>query len=190
MPTTSFTLLQKLRDPNDAAAWDRFVELYLPLLFFWARKLPAAGADPADLVHDVFVKLMQELPKSSYDPAFGGFRSWLRSVCQNHWRDHRRKRAHHVVQADDAQLEALAAADDGLERFWNEDYNSLLACAAFRLLEGEFDPITRAAFVEVVLNDCPVTEVARQFGLTPNAISMRKFRVVRRLRQELAEFLE
>jgi DNA-directed RNA polymerase specialized sigma24 family protein len=42
----------------------------------------------------------------------------------------------------------------------------------------------------VVLKDRPVHEVAQQLGLTPNAISMRKFRVVRRLRQELAEFLE
>jgi hypothetical protein len=32
MHTTSATLLQKLRDPSDVAAWERFVELYLPLL--------------------------------------------------------------------------------------------------------------------------------------------------------------
>jgi RNA polymerase sigma-70 factor, ECF subfamily len=187
---TSFTLLQKLRNPTDTAAWDRFVDLYLPLLFFWARQLTAGSADPADLVHDVFVKLMEELPKFAYDPARGGFRGWLRTVCHNHWRDHLRKRAHHLVQAEDAQLAALVATDDGLEQFWNQDYHALLVRQAFRLLQDEFDPTTRAAFVEVVLKDRPVHEVAQQVGLTPNAVSMRKFRVVRRLRQELADFLE
>ena len=188
MHKTSITLLQKLRDPNDVAAWHRFIELYLPLLFFWARKLPMKGADPDDLVQDVLLKLVQKLPEFNYDPEGGGFRNWLRTLCHNHWRDHWRKRANRVHQADEAHLEALEVTDLGLEQFWNEDYYGLLVAETFRIIESEFDPTTRAAFVEVVMNERPVNEVARELGVTPNAVSMRKFRVLQRLRQELAEF--
>jgi RNA polymerase sigma-70 factor (ECF subfamily) len=188
--TTSLTLLQKLRDPNDTASWERFVDLYLPLLFFWARRLPVDGMDPADLVQDVFVKLVRELPQFTYNPANGGFRNWLRTVCMNCWRDHQRKRANHLVQADEAQLAALTARADGLEQFWAQDYHAMLMREAFRILEEEFDPLSRAAFKGVVLEGRSVQAVAEEHGTTPNAISMRKFRVVRRLREELADFLD
>ena len=105
-------------------------------------------------------------------------------------RDHQRKRANHLVQADAAQLSALASADDGLEQFWNQDYVAFLATEAFKILEKEFDPTTRAVFVEVAMNGRAVKDVAQQLGLSPNAVSIRKFHVMRRLRHELAEFLE
>src|SRR5258708_5514607 len=124
MHNTSPTLLQKLRDPSDVAAWERFVELYLPLLMHWARKLPARGAEPADLVQDVFVKLTQELPKFPYEPAQGRFRGWLRTVCVNQWRDYQKKRANQLGQADTAQLADVTSADDGLEQFWNREFTA------------------------------------------------------------------
>ena len=189
MHETSETLLQKLRDPTDAAAWYRFVELYLPLLFYWARRLPLKGADPDDLVQDVLLKLVQKLREFNYDPDGGGFRKWLRTLCNNHWRDHWRKRANRVRQADEARLEGLEVADVGLERFWNEDYFGFLVAETFKIIEREFDSSTRTAFVEVVMNGRTVNEVARDLGLTPSAISMRKFRVLQRLRQELVEFV-
>jgi RNA polymerase sigma factor (sigma-70 family) len=190
MYTTSLTLLQKLRNPENAAAWDRFVELYFSLLSYWARKVPLQGLEPADLVQDVFVKLLRVVPTFAYDRARGGFRSWLRTVCHNHWRDHLGKPANRLVQADDVHLEALAAADDGLEQFWNLEYDAILIAEAFRLLETEFDPISREIFTKVMLNGRPVQEVAENLGITSNAASTRKFRILRRLRQELTEFLE
>ena len=41
-----------------------------------------------------------------------------------------------------------------------------------------------------MVNDWPAAEVARQLGITENAVYIAKLRVLRRLRQELAEFLE
>jgi hypothetical protein len=39
MDRTPVSLLERLRRPNDQAAWERFVQLYTPLLCHWARKL-------------------------------------------------------------------------------------------------------------------------------------------------------
>lgn len=185
---TSKTLLEKLRDPNDVAAWHRFVELYLPLLFWWARQLPLQGFDPEDFVQDILLKLVQKLPEFQYDPDGGGFRNWLRTLCHNHWRDHCRKLANRVSPANEAGLADLEVTDLDLERFWNEDYYGLLVAKTFRIMESDFDPTTRTAFTEVVLKERSVKEVAQELGLTPNAVSLRKIRVLQRLRQEFAEF--
>ena len=189
---TSQTLLEKLRDPTDSTAWDRFVSLYTPLLLSWARRLRLQGTDPADLVQDVFVKLLRELPQFRYDPKKGNFRSWLRTLCFHQWTDYRRKHGIRLRQLGNSELAALETTDDGLEEFWTREFNGFLVRQALRICDelcGEFEPQTIFAFKEVMMNHRPVNEVAQQLGIAPNAVSLAKVRVLQRLRRELKEFL-
>src|SRR5262249_48901633 len=61
----------------DQRAWERFVDLYSPLLYFWARRLEQQETDALDLVQEVFLQLHQKLPEFRYDRR-QSFRSWLR----------------------------------------------------------------------------------------------------------------
>src|SRR5687768_5078078 len=79
MNETSASLLERLRRPADAEAWSRFVELYTPVLFAWARGVGLQDADAADLVQDVLAGLLRSLPTFQYDPG-KSFRAWLRTV--------------------------------------------------------------------------------------------------------------
>jgi hypothetical protein len=63
MNTTSASLLDRLRQTADPAAWERFVRLYTPLLCHWARRLGLASQDVEDLVQDVFAVLLRKLPE-------------------------------------------------------------------------------------------------------------------------------
>src|SRR5690349_24606068 len=90
MDTTPVSLLERLRQPGQADAWERFVELYTPLLLYWARKCGLQPQDAADLVQDVFTTLVQKLPEFTYDHR-RTFRGWLRTVALNKWRDRRRR---------------------------------------------------------------------------------------------------
>jgi RNA polymerase sigma-70 factor (ECF subfamily) len=83
MNTTSPSLLYRLRQPNEQDAWSRFVKLYTPLLQCWARRLTVQDQDTADLVQDVFTKLVQKLPQFKYQPG-NSFRNWLWTVTRNH----------------------------------------------------------------------------------------------------------
>ncbi len=58
MNTTPPSLLQQLRSPDDQRAWRRFVDLYTPLLFYWARRVGLQESDAADLVQEVFTVLV------------------------------------------------------------------------------------------------------------------------------------
>ena len=90
MNSTHSSLLERLRRPDDVEAWDRFVRLYTPLLFHWARGAGLRDPDAADLVQDVLVVLVRKLPEFHYDPR-KSFRAWLRTVTLNKWRERLRR---------------------------------------------------------------------------------------------------
>jgi len=90
MATTSSSLLERLRQPEATEAWQRFVHLYTPLLYYWARGTGLPEHDAADLVQDVLVVLVQKLPEFRYD-AGQSFRGWLRTITLNKWRERCRR---------------------------------------------------------------------------------------------------
>ena len=181
MTTTPASLLEQLRGPVDQAAWTRFVRLYTPLLWAWARRLGLDPADAADLVQDVFVVLVKKLPDFRYDRD-KSFRAWLRTVAVNRWRDLRRRRP--LPTAPAGAVVDQAAADDG--DFLDEyEYRRRLAARALQLVRGDFEPATWKAFWECTVAGRPVAAVATELGLTANAVYLAKGRVLRRLREEL-----
>ena len=50
MYTTSSGLLERLCQPQEQSAWERFGKLYTPLLFQWADRLDVHDPEAADLV--------------------------------------------------------------------------------------------------------------------------------------------
>jgi hypothetical protein len=69
--STSVTLLERVRRRDDQAAWECFVTLYTPLFFRWAQRAGLSDDDAADLVQDVLMVLMKELPTFEYDRPAG-----------------------------------------------------------------------------------------------------------------------
>src|SRR5947207_8562058 len=111
MHTTSLSLLERLRWPEEQETnWRRFVQLYTPFLFHWARKLGLSAEDAADLAQEVLVLLVQKLPEFTYDPK-RSFRGWLRTVTVNKYRDYCR-RGRVPVAADGADFLANLEAND------------------------------------------------------------------------------
>ena len=169
------------------------MQLYTPLFLAWARKLGLQAQDAADLVQELLAKLLRELPKFQYDPAKKNFRGWLRTVCFNLCRDWQRARAARGGVGSDAGLSSVMGADDGLHDFWQQEHDAFLVRQALRVfteLEGEFEPHTLTACREVVLRERAPEDVAQELGVAVNVVYIAKLRVLRRLRQELAEFLE
>ena len=82
METTSLSLLRRVRNPLDEAAWGRLVDLYAPFLHAWGRNAGLSDSDAADLVQEVLRVLVKKLPEFEYDPS-KSFRSWLKTVTVN-----------------------------------------------------------------------------------------------------------
>lgn len=186
MHTTKASLLLRLRDPAQKEAWTRFVDLYTPLLYYWLRQRGVQEQDAADLVQEVFVLLLQKLPQFAYD-AKGSFRTWLRTVTLNKWREKQRRLRPDNIAPD--QLADCAGADDE-EPFWEAEYRDQLIRRALELMQADFQPTTWQACWEVVAKARPAAEVAGELGLSVGAVHAARFRVLARLREELAGLID
>ena len=107
MFVTPASLLYRLRRPEENLAWHRFVELYSPLLFHWAKQLGYQESDGADLVQDVFVILWRKMPEFEYDPT-KSFHAWLKTLFINRYRSLQRNRdLRHTSLAEQESMEEL-----------------------------------------------------------------------------------
>ena len=187
MHTTSASLLLRLRQPDEQRAWDQFVDLYTPLLFHWSLRLGLKEADAADLVQDVFLVLSQQMAAFQYDGR-KSFRGWLRTILHNKFHD-RRRRAALPFAGGEVTLDQLPSPEPDADLDETE-YRQFLVSRALEVMQAEFQPTTWKACWEHVVADRPAADVARELGITPNAVYLAKSRVLRRLRVELDGLLD
>ncbi len=187
MDTTSATLLERLRQPGDAEAWTRFVQLYTPLLFRWAKRLTQRDEDAADLVQEIFLLLLQKLPEFEYQPG-RSFRGWLHTVMVNKWRE-RQRRPSPIALADLAIL-TNHPAPDSLGALDEAEYRQYLVDRALQLAQAEFEPACWKACWEHVVSGRPASAIGAELGMTAGAVYVAKHRVLRRLRHYLQGLLD
>jgi RNA polymerase sigma-70 factor (ECF subfamily) len=188
MEKTSASLLEQLRVAPAPETWSRFVKLYTPLLFFWARKLGLRDADAADLVQDVFTTLVQKMPSFHYDQQ-KSFRSWLRTILMNKGRDALRRAAQSPLADGAAGLSGVADPDEAVALV-EAEYRQHLLNHALELMQREFPVKTWKACWEHVVMGRPAAEVAAELGIVVGAVYVAKSRVLARVRQELAGLLD
>lgn len=188
MLTTPASLLYRLKQTDEVAAWQRFVDLYTPLLFHWAQQLGEQESDRADLVQDVFLILWRKLPEFEYD-AGKSFHAWLKTIFMNRFRT--RLRDKRGITCDAGSLQQVEqSAGDFSAQLADEDDRRYLIRQAFRLIENEFSAVQQQIFRDYVLEEQPPEQVAAKFGLSPGTVYSTKSKILSRLRQELHQILD
>ena len=187
MYTTPLSLLERLRGRVEAEAWDRFVHLYTPLLFHWARRTGLQESDAADLVQDVFVVLLRKLPEFHYDH-HKSFRAWLRTVTLNKWREWQRRPA--LMSVPGGEVLEEIPAPDAMSAFEEAEYRRHVIGQALDILRPEFPERTWEAFWRYAVLGEDAAAVAQALDLSPGSVYAAKSRVLARLRQEVAGLLD
>lgn len=186
MTTTSESLLFRLQQREDSAdesAWQQFVHIYTPLIFYWARKTGMAQSDASDLVQDVLTLVFQKLPEFKYD-AGRSFRGWLRTVTLNKYREIHRRKSSRLATASESILEKLAPVGVA-ESTWDIDYARLLVNQTMEMMQPDFAPDTWKALKLVMAGSHTVDQAATEANVSPWTIYSAKARLMKRLRQEL-----
>ena len=83
-PTTRPSLLFRLRDSRDHAAWVEFVSLYEPVAYRLLRRHGLQDADARDVMQDLFMAVGRSIQRWDADRELGTFRGWLRRVALFH----------------------------------------------------------------------------------------------------------
>lgn len=184
MHTTSGSLLERLRNPKEQDAWNRFTELYTPLLYYWLRRLGLAENDAADLVQEVFVVLVAKLPTFEYRRD-GTFRGWLRTLTINKYREVQRRKKLPIV---DGLMDV--AAKEGPSQLEEAEYRHHLVRQLLHILKDEFPPSTWQLFEANVIAGQDPRQVATRFRVGVGTVYAAKSKVLARLREELAGLID
>lgn len=184
------SLLIRIRDPKDDAAWRQFVRLYAPLVYGFVRRRGLQDADAVDLVQDVLQQVAGAAGQFAYDRERGTFRSWLFRVVRNRLNTWRRRHRPHDQGTGDSDVQGLLeqapAPDDDADR-WDREYDRRLFDCAVREIRREFEPSSWTAFWQTAVKGRRAKEVAEGLQMSVGAVYAAKSRVLARVRQRIQE---
>ena len=187
-PPTNRSLLARLRKANDTEAWSLFVDLYTPLVYRFARRRGLQDADASDVTQKVISRVYHVLHKFDYDPERGRFRDWLGTITHREVITHHRREARGQAAGAGRGDSAARRLPSGTEGDWLEEFNDYVLRAALARIRERFDEATWKAFDLTWLGNVETGEAARQLGKTAAWVYKARFRVLRRLREEV-EFI-
>jgi RNA polymerase sigma-70 factor, ECF subfamily len=183
-PTTNPSLVLRLRDPLDQAAWSEFVQIYRPMIYNLVRRRGFQDADASELTQDVLLVVMRAVKRWEPDRC-GSFRGWLftiaRRVMINFLSSPARRFRGSGRTTLLEQLLNQPAREADSQVFDLELKRRRFEWAASRVKE-RVERATWEAFWQTAVLARPVREVARDLGLNPGTVYVARSRVMHQLR--------
>lgn len=191
--STPSSLIVGIRN-RDGVAWQRFNAIFGPLIYGWLRRKGLQPADAADVVQDVQRSVLLSIDSFRRDRPGDSFQGWVWTITQSRLADHFRQRKKEqpaaTVQLDAGQVGALPGAPGATADAQPNDWRAELTRRLIKQLEPEFQPASWQAFWRMVAHGEPADQIARDLGLSAAAVRQAKYRVLQRLRTELAELID
>lgn len=181
------TLLSRVRDPSDEAAWREFDEQYGDLILRYARRRGLQVASAEDVRQLVLLGLSRSLRGFRYDPGRGRFRDYLGRVIRN--------AVNKYVSCPTAGIDRLLKdgfdrpadpPNDGSDETWECEWMEHHFRRAMRKAERAFEPKCLDVFRHLLAGE-PTEQVAASFGMTSAAVHKVKQRVRDHLRARIDE---
>lgn len=191
--TANTSLLVRVKMGDDDA-WRRLVLLYSPLVYRLCRKCGLQQDDAEDVAQEVFRSVANSIDKFRRDPGRGSFRGWLWTIAINKIRDYARGREGrpNAIGGSTMQRQMAEVPDidfDDMPAQPTETDEHRLLHRVMDLIKDEFEPKTWEAFLRATVKGHTAAEIAEDLGMNKPAVRQAKYRVLRRLRQEIDDLL-
>jgi RNA polymerase sigma factor (sigma-70 family) len=193
-PTTRRSLVLRLRDPRDEAAWAEFVDIYEPLVYRLGRNKGLQDADAQDLCQEVFRAVASAIERWDPDPAKGKFRAWLfriaRNLLVNFLASQRRSIRGSGSSSVQEMLEAQPAGDAQAEAEFRAEFQRRAFRWAAEQVKPSFTDSTWQAFWRTGVEHRPIAAVAKELGISVGAVYIARSRVLAWLRERVEQLTE
>jgi RNA polymerase sigma-70 factor (ECF subfamily) len=186
IPPTRASLLVRLRDLRDEAAWGEFVDLYGALVYGFVRKQGVQDADAADLGQEVLRAVAAAVTRLEYDPRRGSFRNWLFTIVRNKLSNWRRTQRHRLRNCAESAAEVIleqCPAPAGQEAEWEAEWEQRVFAWACEQVRRTVTDSTWQAFWRTAVEDQTGKQVAADLGLSVAAVYLAHGRVLARLKE-------
>ena len=189
-PETRASLLVRLKDRADQAAWYEFAEVYRPVIVRLAGRKGMQAADAEDLAQQVLAAVAKAIDRWQEDPRRARFRTWLHRVANNLILNALARGKPDRGSGDTGLIQWLAQqpANDGpnsdlLRLEWRRE--------AFRWaatqIRDEFQPDNWEAFWRTAIEGEAVDDVAERLGKSRASVHSARSRIMRRLKEKVNE---
>ena len=181
--TTSTSFLRKLKadEPNNEA-WEHFNSLCITLVKSMCYDLPLSDRD--DIAQQVSINVYKKIGDFQRQRK-GSFRKWLRQITANARNSHFRNQEPAKATED----EVLNRIVSPTEEEQKEEERTILEYG-LQLVERDFCPEWVRAFKGMVFERTTAAELAKELGISQESVRQAKFKVLKRLKEELEGLLD
>ena len=192
-PETSESLILRLNNQQDVAAWNEFLAIYRPVVLRMALRRGLQHADADDLAQRVFLSVARKVSDWESHNAETRFRNWLGRIARN-------AILNGLTRIKPDRATGAGAHDGVLDQLPDQvDLSLSITIEARRqallwavsAIENDFSPSTWEMFRQTAIDGKPVKAVAEAVGRSTGAVYIARCRVMQRIKekvQELSDF--
>ena len=181
--STPQSLIEDLAADRSSLTWERFTYLYQPLLKLWLRFYPVPETERHDLVQETMIVVLRRISDFKHNGRTGAFRSWLKRIVHNQVLDYLRNRKSNFHNTESDVLDQLQSAHPDLESFIDREHDLEVLRRLLQLTKPLVPQLAWEAFYRTAVVGEDSSQVARELGMTLNAVYIARSRVFALVRQ-------
>ena len=189
-PETVDSLIVRVRDPSNRAAWDQFEQLYRPVIFRIARAKGLQHADALDLVQQVLLSVASAIDRFEKQTGGARFRNWLSRITRNAILKALERRPRDRAAGGSDILDVLSevpAGDPETDALIQLEYRRELFQRAAEQVRSEVQESTWLAFELTALQQTSIDQAAKSLAVSTGNVYAARSRVMRRIRNAVLQ---
>lgn len=188
-PQTNHSLIARVKDPGDGAAWVEFLGIYQPVVFRMARRRGLQDADAEDVMQQVFLSISRSIEGWIPGELRPPFRAWLTTIARNAITKALARRPRDAATGSTSMVELLDAQPDPQETTAEilAEVRKELVRWSTEQIRPEFSEATWNVFWLTAIEGVPIAKVAKSTGRSAGAVYVARYRVIARLKEKVLE---
>ena len=186
MDLTRASLIFRLQDADDVAAWDEFAAIYSPVVYRVALKRGLQPADADNLVQEVLASVAKSVSKWLERENRGRFRAWLFTIARNEAINMMTRRATRPLGRDGdtgAQILAQVPAPEQISQELELEYSRSIFQWAAKQVQNMVDPKTWNAFWMSSIEGRPIKQVAEELQIGTGQVYCARSRIMAKIKK-------
>lgn len=184
---TSPSLLSRVRNSADAAAWSEFEQRYRDLVRHYALARGLQFCDAEDVCQIVFLRLSRFLPRFQYQAGCGRFRNYLGAIVRNviFSREACPQTLPEPVDEMERVTGFISAPIDANDEIWEREWVNYHYRRALERVRQDVDQQSVRAFERLIAGDT-VEIVAAAMDMSRDAVEKVRQRIRQRMQEAVA----